>query len=81
MILRVFGWTLGSFILQLRATRSSEAHLEDMFQSPYPRLVLQLSAAPAEILATQIPPKNESKGGQCAHSSTAAAAEKGYCCW
>jgi len=37
MILRVFGWTLGSFILRLRTTRSSEAHLEDMFQSPYPR--------------------------------------------
>ena len=81
MILRVFGWTLGSFILRLRATRSSEAHLEDMFQSPYQRLVLQLSAASAEISATEILPKNESKGGQCAHNSTAAVAEKGYCCW
>ena len=80
MILRVFGWTLCSFILRLHSTRSSEAHLEDMFQGPYPRLVLQFSAASAEVSAIQIPPKSECKGGQCAHSSTAAAAEKGYCC-
>ena len=41
-----------------------------MFQGPYPRLVLQLSAASAEVSATEILPKSESKGGQCAHSST-----------
>jgi len=33
MILRVFGWTLGSFILRLRATRSSEAHLGTCFRA------------------------------------------------
>jgi len=65
MILRVFGWTLCSFILRLRATRSSEAHLEDMFQGPYPCLVLQLSAASAEVSATEILPKSTSKVGQC----------------
>jgi len=86
MILRVFGWTLGSFTLRRRATRSSGAHclsLEDRFQGSYPRLVLQLSAASesAEVSATEILPKSESKGGQCVHLITAAAAEKGYCCW
>jgi hypothetical protein len=65
MILRVFGWTLCSFILRLRTTRSSEAHLEDMFQGPYPCLVLQLSAASAEVSATEILPKSKSKVGQC----------------
>jgi len=80
MILRVFGRTLGTFTLRLRATRRSETHLEDMFQGSYPRLVLQLSATSAEVSATEILPKSESKGDQCAHLITAAAAGKGYFC-